>query len=143
MCGCPAPPPAEQKWLIVAYGDTPPAGLVAELVAQPQAKLAKELAAAERAAGREPLLPHFLYFPTAAAAQAAARRLRAEGYKKVAVKAPDSEYFEDEAPPGTHPLDREWQVVASGDVPPPGEPFGDPREHLEALAKSLGGYYDG
>ena len=34
-------------------------------------------------------------------------------------------------------------MVAAGDVPPPGEPFGDTREHLEALAESLGGEYDG
>ena len=90
-----------------------------------------------------PPMRHFLYFPTEAAAQRAATQLRAAGYTGVAVRPPDSEYFEDETPPGTRPLDREWRVVAAGDVPPPGEPFGDTREHLEALAESLGGQYDG
>lgn len=90
-----------------------------------------------------PPMRHFLYFPTEAAAQRAATQLRAAGYTGVAVRPPDSEYFEDETPPGTRPLNREWGVVAAGDVPPPGEPFGDTREHLEALAEELGGEYDG
>ena len=51
---------------------------------------------------------HFLYFPTEAAAQRAAQQLREEGYTGVAVRPPDSEYFEDETPPGTRPLNREW-----------------------------------
>ena len=90
-----------------------------------------------------PPMRHFLYFPTEAAAQRAAQQLRGEGYTGVAVRPPDSEYFEDETPPGTRPLDREWDVRASGNVPPPREPFGDTREHLEALAEELGGEYGG
>ncbi len=141
--GAAAAPP-DWKWLVVVYGDRPPPpGLVEELAAQSQEELAEELAAEEQTAGREPPPEHFLYFPTAAAAQEAARRLRAKGYKRVAVRDPDSEYFEDETPPGTQPLGREWQVVASGTVPPPGDPIEDTREHLEALAESLGGEYDG
>ncbi len=96
------------------------------------------------AAAPPPPMRHFLYFPSAAAAQRAARQLRAAGYAQVAVRPPDSACFEEEdPPPGTRPLDRKWGVVANGDVPPPGVPFGDTREHLEALAESLGGEYDG
>ena len=69
--------------------------------------------------------------------------MRAAGYVDVVVEAPESEYFEEETPPGTQPLDREWDVRASGNVPPPGEPFGDTREHLEALSEELGGEYGG
>ena len=69
--------------------------------------------------------------------------MRAAGYADVVVEAPESEYFEEETPPGTRPLHREWQVLAGGDVPPPGEPFGDTREHLEALAEEWDGEYGG
>ena len=86
---------------------------------------------------------HFLYFPTKAAAERAATQLRAAGYAEVVVAAPESEYFEEETPPGTRPLHRDWDVRASGDVPPLGEPFGDTREHLEALAEEWGGEYGG
>ncbi len=99
--------------------------------------------AAPSAASAAPPLRHFLHFPTEAAAERAATRLRADGYTDVVVEAPESAYFEEETPPGTQPLDRDWDVFASGDVPPPGEPFGDTRAHLEALAASLGGEYDG
>lgn len=145
--GAAAPPP-DWKWLVVTYGERPPPpGLVEELAAQSQEALAAELEAVEssaaEAAEREAPPEHFLYFPTAAAAQEAARRLRAEGFKRVAARAPDSAYFADEeAPPGTHALGREWSVVASGTVPPPGDPIEDTRAHLEALAESLGGEYD-
>ena len=97
----------------------------------------------EPEAPAEPPMRHFLHFPTEVAAERAATQLRAEGYADVVVEAPESAYFADETPPGTQPLDRNWHVFASGDVPPPGEPFGDTREHLEALAESLGGEYDG
>lgn len=142
-------PESGEKWVVVAYGERPPpAGLAEELAAQSAEELKAELVAAERAAqpaaAREPLPEHFLYFPTAAAAQEASRQLRAEGFKRVAARAPDSAYFEDEeAPPGTHALGREWSVVASGTVPPPGDPIEDTRKHLAAMANSLGGEYDG
>ena len=121
------------------------------MAAKSERELRAELAAAEPATPEaepkppeEPPMRHFLYFPTEAAAARAATQLRAGGYTDVAVRPPDSEFSEEEeTPPGTRPLDREWQVVASGDTPPPGEPFGDTREHLEALAEELGGEYDG
>lgn len=152
-----APPgslPPERQWLATAYGGAPPpaawvAALEAELAAKSERELRAELAAAEQAAPEaeppeEPPMRHFLYFPTEAAAARAATQLQAGGYTDVAVRPPDSEFSEaEEPPPGTRPLDREWQVVASGDTPPPGEPFGDTREHLEALAEELGGEYDG
>ena len=99
------------SWVVVAYGDRPPpAGLVAAIVAQPHAKLAEELAGAERAAAAvqrtaEPSWSHrrntSCISPPPRRAQEASRRLRAEGFKRVAVRPPDSAYFEDEdAPPG-------------------------------------------
>ena len=154
-----APPetvPPERQWLATAYGGEPPpaewvAELTAELTAKSERELRAELVAADQATlAAEPEAPaeespmrHVLYFPTEAAAERAATRLRAAGYAEIAVRPPESEYFEDETPPGTRPLGRDWQVLASGDMPPPGEPFGDTREHLEALAESLGGEYDG
>ncbi len=86
---------------------------------------------------------HFLHFPSKSAAERAATQLRAAGYVDVVVEAPASAYFTDETPPGTRPLDRNWDVRASGDVPPPGEPFADTREHLVALAEEWGGEYGG
>ena len=147
--------PPERQWLATAYGGEPPpaewvAELEAELAAKSERELRAELAAAERAAPvaepeppAAPPMRHFLYFPTKAAAERAATQLRAAGYAEVVVAAPESEYFEEETPPGTRPLHREWQVLASGDVPPPGEPFGDTREHLEALAEEWDGEYGG
>ena len=149
--------PPEREWLATAYGGEPPppawiAKLEAELAAKSERELRAELAAAERTAPvaepepeppADPPMRHFLHFPTEAAAKRAATQLRAAGYVDVVVEAPESEYFADETPPGTRPLDRDWDVRASGDVPPPGEPFGDTREHLEALAEELGGEYGG
>ncbi len=155
-----APPgslPPERQWLATAYGGAPPppawvAAVEAELAAKSEHELQAELAAAAPATPEaepepeppaDPPLRHFLHFPTEAAAERAATQLRAAGYVDVVVEAPESEYFTEETPPGTRPLDRNWDVRASGDVPPPGEPFGDTREHLEALAEALGGDYGG
>lgn len=145
--------PPGRRWLATAYGgDPPPAEWEAELAAKSEHELRAELAAAEQAAPvaepepeppADPPLRHFLHFPTKSAAKRAATQLRAAGYVDVVVEAPESEYFEEETPPGTQPLDRDWDVRASGNVPPPGEPFGDTREHLEALAEELGGEYGG
>ena len=48
---------------------------------------------------------HVLYFPTEVAAERAATQIAGEqGTRAIAVRPPESEYFEDETPPGTRPL---------------------------------------